>query len=405
MSIITKLTDNDLYKFTQMQSVYHQFPATEVEYEFINRTKNVKIGFLKSKVIDEIKSYCNLKFEDYELEYLRSIPFLKDDFVDMLEMYRPNKKHINVSEKNGELKIKIKGPWWQTILFEVPILAIIEELYMQHQYEAKNNLETINKSVEYSERGLELLLDNVGKLTDYEFLNNFKTAPIRFADFGTRRRFSYRHQRDAIKKLKDLYPGNFIGTSNVYFAFSNKITPIGTMAHEWFMGQQSLYRLIDHQKEALQNWVNEYRGDLGIALTDTISLDAFLKDFDKYFAKLYDGLRHDSGSPYIFMDKVINHYKSLGIDPATKTLIFSDGLNFEDMIDIFEYNNNRTKVSFGIGTNLTNNIPELNRLNIVIKLTKSNGKPVAKISDEPNKAICNDSNYLNYLKSQFLINK
>ncbi len=204
--------------------------------------------------------------------------------------------------------------------------------------------------------------------------------------------------------MKDL--PNFIGTSNVYFAKKYNLKPIGTMAHEWIMagqGQEDV-SLRNSQKAMLQAWCNEYRGDLGIALSDTLGVDAFLEDFDLYFAKLYDGIRHDSGDPDVWARKVICHYSKLGVEPKTKTLVFSDGLTFETAAKIYNKFKFAAKVSFGIGTNLTNDFEDITPLQIVMKIVKCNGLPVAKISDSPDKGMCNDKEYLTYLKKVFNIN-
>ncbi|MNE34092.1 Nicotinate phosphoribosyltransferase 2 [compost metagenome] len=226
------------------------------------------------------------------------------------------------------------------------------------------------------------------------------------ADFGTRRRFSYKVQEEVVRVLKDDFPARFVGTSNVHLARKLDIKPLGTMAHEWIMAHQQLGpRLIDSQIAALDCWVREYRGLLGIALTDCITMDAFLTDFDLYFAKLFDGLRHDSGDPVQWAEKAIAHYRKLGIDPMTKTLVFSDGLNLTKSLEIFRALRGRINVSFGIGTNLTCDLPGVAPMSIVLKMTDCNGQPVAKISDEAAKTQCRDENFVAYLRHVFKVSK
>ena len=192
------------------------------------------------------------------------------------------------------------------------------------------------------------------------------------------------------------------GTSNVHLAREYDLKPIGTMAHEWLMAHQQLGpRLVDSQQAALDCWVREYRGQLGIALTDCITMDAFLDDFDLYFAKLFDGLRHDSGDPLAWAEKAIAHYRRLGIDPLSKTLVFSDGLDMPKALQLFRALRGKINVSFGIGTNLTCDIPGVEPMNIVLKMTACNGHPVAKISDAPGKTQCRDENFVAYLRHVF----
>lgn len=379
---MVSLLNNDLYKFTMMQAVLHQFPATEVEYTFKNRTKNINLLKYKNDIELKINEYCSHTFIDSELEYLSKIRFFKKDFIQFLKLYKPDKKYIKVYEDNGDLAIKVSGPWLHTILFEVPILYIVNEVYSSNQI-------AISKAMVQDNVFLKMLLAEKEK--------------INFSDFGTRRRNSHRVQEYVIQTIIETQTKSFTGTSNVYFAKKFELTPIGTMAHEWLQAGQALgVRVVDSQKFMLEKWVQEYRGDLGIALTDVIGVDAFIRDFDLYFAKLYDGVRHDSGNPFDFGDKIINHYKKLKIEPKTKTIVFSDGLDFKRAVEINHYFKNRINVSFGIGTNLTND-PKFGGtpLQVVMKLTKVNGSPVAKISDTPEKGMCEDQEYVNYVKKVF----
>lgn len=362
-----------------MQAVCHNFPNAEVEYTFKCRNSHIDLRPYTEKIFDEIHS-CSFGFFDYELDYLSGFDFFKKDFIDFLSSFRLDPdKYVDISCKNG-FELKIKGPWKHTILFEVPILAIISEVY---------NRQFINSGI--YKRGESELIKNI---KEYVVPGMFIT------DFGTRRRFNNLWQERIIEILMEECPDNFVGTSNVYFAREHKIKPIGTMAHEWLQAFQALSPLRTFQKSALDVWVREYRGDLGIALTDVIGVDPFLKDFDKYFCKLYDGVRHDSGNPFIWCEKVIKHYEKMGIDPRTKLAIFSDRLTFKSARELYNCLHNRINVSFGIGTHLTNNLG-VDSLNIVIKMTKCNGQPVAKLSDSPGKGMCENETYLAWLKEMF----
>ncbi len=384
--IITSLLDNDFYKFTMMQAVLHQYPEADVEYSFNCRTSGIDFSSIAAALDRELDSLSTLKFSKDELEYLRCIPFFKKDFIDILSLFQFKREHV-IPEINsdGTLDIKVKGSWLLTILFEVPILTIVNEIYFRNMVPDPD----YEGAREFLGRKVRIIKKN--------------SNIFRFADFGTRRRLSFRWHEEVIKNLKEnLDPANFIGSSNVYFAKKFGIKPIGTMAHEWIMAGQAVgVKLQNSQKHMLQKWTDEYRGSLGIALTDTIGIDAFLRDFDLYFAKLYDGVRHDSGDPVEFGFKIIDHYHKLGINPLTKTIVFSNNLDFEKAEKLAREFNNKINVSFGIGTNLTNDFPGVTPLSIVIKMNRCNGFPVAKISDDTDKITCNDPAYLEYLKSVF----
>lgn len=386
MAIIKSLLDNDLYKFTMMQVVLHHFSEIDVEYKFKCRTKGVDLRKIRPTLEAEISSLCDLKFTPDELAYLKSLVFIKKDFIDFLQLFQLNPDHIEVYEEDNELQVRIAGPWFLTILFEVPILAIINELYFQ-------SLSQIYDFEIAWKRCLEKIEMSFNMGTNYKF-----------ADFGTRRRFSLDWHRKIIHHLakSKIADRNFVGTSNVLLAKECNIRPIGTMAHEFIQAGQAVgVRLVDSQKYMLQKWVDEFRGDLGIALSDTVGLDAFLYDFDKYFSKLYDGIRQDSGDPYEACEKIIAHYEKMKIDPKTKVVIFSDGLDFTQARDLLHKFQDRIGVSFGIGTNLTNDFPGIQPIQIVIKMIRCNNQPVAKISDTPEKGMCEDEQYLQYLKKVF----
>ncbi|MFC5695418.1 nicotinate phosphoribosyltransferase [Pseudomonas sp. GCM10022186] len=388
--IIQNLLDTDFYKLTMMQAVLHNYPNAEVEWEFRCRNDEDLTPYL-AEIRYQIEQLADISITPDQLNFLESIPFIKPDFTRFLSLFRFNLRYLQLGIEDGQLCVRLRGPWLHVILFEIPLLAIISEVRNRYRY---RDIKLI-QAREQLYRKLDWLRANA---TDEE-LDGFQLA-----DFGTRRRFSYKVQEEVVHILKRDFPGRFVGTSNVHLAREYDIKPIGTMAHEWLMAHQQLGpRLIDSQIAALDCWVREYRGLLGIALTDCITMQAFLQDFDLYFAKLFDGLRHDSGDPLAWAEKAIAHYEKLGIDPLTKTLVFSDGLDLPRALALYRALRGRIHVSFGIGTNLTCDIPGVAPMNIVIKMTACNGQPVAKISDEPGKTQCRDENFVAYLKHVFRV--
>ena len=399
--IITSLLDNDLYKFTMLQAMLHQFPQTHGVYRFRCRNNEdtlYPLADIKDDLEQQLDSLCELRFLEDELEYLRGLRFMRSDFVDYLELFKLKRRFITVStDEKGRLFIDIEGPMIQAMFFEVFVLAIVNELY----FSALSNASVIEEGQRRLDEKVELLHQYAVKQEKYD--NN--TPPLIVADFGTRRRFSKVWQAHVVETLHNAEPKIVSGTSNVYLAKKLGMTPIGTMAHEFMQAFQALdVRLRDSQKAALEAWVHEYRGDLGIALTDVVGMDAFLRDFDLYFAKLFDGLRHDSGDPYVWGDKAIAHYKKLKIDPRTKILTFSDGLNLNKAWNLHQYFKGQIRTSFGIGTNLTNDMG-ITPINIVLKLVECNGQPVAKLSDSPGKTMINNDTYLAYLRQVFEVDE
>ena len=379
--IIQSLLDTDLYKFTMMQVVLHHFPGAQVEYRFKCRTEGVDLRPHLEEIRAEIGALVGLRFSDEELAYLRGLRFLKSDFVDFLALFHFNEKYLRI--EGGD--ITIRGPWLHTILYEIPVLAIVSEVYFRRTQPRPDLAE-----------GRRRLREKIALLRKVE-----PELELKISDFGTRRRFSLAWQEEVLQTLKREVPEYFAGTSNVWFAMRNQMTPLGTMAHEYMQACQALGpRLRDSQIFAFDVWAQEYRGDLGIALSDTYGFDAFLRDFDMYFCKLFDGARHDSGDPFEWGERMIAHYRRNRVDPRTKTLIFSDQLSFPLAIEIARRFHGRAKSSFGIGTNLTNDLG-YEPINIVIKMTECNGQPVAKVSDSPGKTVSKDSGYLRYLRQVF----
>ena len=389
--IVRNLLDTDFYKITMMQAVLHNYPNTEVEWEFRCRNEEDLSPYL-AEIRYQIEQLAELSVTHDQLAYLEKIPFIKPDFIRFLSLFRFNLRYVHVGlDDIGQLAIRVRGPWLHVILYEIPLLAIVSEVRNRYRY----------REVRMEQVG-ERLYQKLDWLRQEASVHEL--AGLRLADFGTRRRFSYPVQEAVVHILKQDFPGHFVGTSNVHLAREYDLKPIGTMAHEWFMAHQQLGpRLVDSQVAALECWVREYRGLLGIALTDCIGMDAFMRDFDLYFAKLFDGLRHDSGDPLAWAEKAIAHYQRLGIDPASKTLIFSDGLDFAKALQLYRALHERINVSFGIGTQLTCDIPGVKPMNMVIKMTACNGAPVAKISDSPGKTQCRDENFVSYLKHVFAV--
>jgi nicotinate phosphoribosyltransferase len=389
--IIQSLLDTDLYKFTMMQVVLHHFPGAQVEYKFRCRTEGADLRPDLPEIRAQLEQLCTLRFRDDELAYLRGLRFMKSDFVDFLALFHFNEKYVRIEpgEKRGEIDITIRGPWLHTILFEIPVLAIVSEAYFRRT-QPRPDLE----------EGRRRLRAKIDLLRTVEPELEFKIS-----DYGTRRRFSLSWQEEVLQTLKREVPQYFAGTSNVWFAMRNNLTPLGTMAHEYMQACQALGpRLRDSQTFAFDKWAQEYRGDLGIAIADTYGLQAFLRDFDMYFCKLFDGARHDSGDPFDWGEKLIAHYSRNRVDPRTKQLIFSDQLSFPLAIEIARRFHGRARTSFGIGTNLTNDLG-YEAINIVIKMTECNGQPVAKVSDAPGKTISKDAGYLAYLRQVFGLEK
>jgi nicotinate phosphoribosyltransferase len=385
--IIHSLLDTDLYKFTMMQVVLHHFPGAQVEYRFKCRTEGVDLRPDLDAIRRELGELCALRFRDDELDYLRSLRFMKSDFVDFLALFHFSDRyvHLGAGEKPGEIDITIRGPWLHTIMYEIPLLAIVSELYFRRTQpkpdfaEGRRRLKTKIDAARAAEAGI----------------------GFRIGDYGTRRRFSRDWQEEVLQTFKREMPQNFAGTSNVWFALRNNLTPLGTMAHEYMQACQALGpRLRDSQTFAFDKWAQEYRGDLGIAVADTYGTDAFLRDFDMYFCKLFDGARHDSGDPFAWGERLIAHYRRNRVDPRTKTLIFSDQLTVPIALEIARRFHGRALTAFGIGTNLTNDLGH-EPINIVIKMTECNGQPVAKVSDSPGKTISKDPGYLRYLRQVF----
>lgn len=374
--IIKSILDSDLYKFSMHQAILELFPETVVSYKFNNRgNQQFPILFLY-KLEEQIQLMKNLSLQDYEYNWLsKNISFLKPQYLEYLRNYRFNPDQVNVSlDENHQLVLTITGLWRDTVLWEVPLMAIISELYFQ-EVDKKWNCNNLEKEAYLKAKTL------------------FDNRCI-VSEFGTRRRRSFAVQETFIKIFNDFQKNNkefsfFSGTSNVYLAIRYNLRPIGTMAHEWIMGISALEGLRHANFYALQDWVRVYNADLGIALTDTYGVDSFLKNFNKRLSKLYDGVRQDSGCPFEFTDKIIKHYKTYGIDPMSKIIIFSDGLDVNKAVEINNYCKNKIKCAFGIGTFFTNDFKDSPALNMVIKMDICDGIYVVKLGDSKGKTMGN----------------
>lgn len=390
--IILSLLDTDLYKFNMNQVIFHKHTALSGQYFFKCRNSDV---IFTQEMADEINAQidhlCSLKFTKEELNYLRSIRFLKNDYVEFLRLWHPMRDYVSVNlTADGELQIVVDGPLFSVMQFEIYLLEIVNEVYFRMRYD----YETLRQSAE------EKLNAKIKALND-------GTYTFKFAEFGCRRRLS-REWEDVVVRRLTSETDKCVGTSNVYLAMKYDITPIGTYAHEYVQMYQGIDKipLAYTNHYALRDWYDEYDGDNGTTLTDTITTDLFLKDFNRSMVNNFSGVRHDSGDPFRWGEKIIAHYESYGVDPKTKLLLFSDGLDFDRAQALYDYFRDRCKVSFGIGTFCSNDTCE-KALNIVIKLQYVNGRPVAKLSDDPGKSMCRDGEYLDYLKRsvEFRLNR
>lgn len=348
--MITSLLDNDLYKFTMLQGVFSLYPRAWAKYVFINRGKTAFPEGFADALSHEVRSLAELKLTSDEFTFLKNrCYYLSPVYLDFLTHYRFDPDEVTITQDGEDLEINIEGPWYRTILWEVPLMALISELY-------------------FTKTGAVSLSREVRKQKNIDKTRRFIEEAVSFADFGTRRRYSSDNHREVIEDILSIPQNTMTGTSNVFLAMKYGLRPIGTHAHEWFMFHAALngYRLAN--KTATDAWTNVYNGNLGIALTDTFTTENFLASFDSIKARLFDGVRHDSGNPFEFAEKMIAHYIKLHIDPTTKTIVFSDGLTPEQAVELRRYLSGRIRCSFGIGTNLTNDVG-VKPLNMVIKMS------------------------------------
>lgn len=386
--IINSLLETDMYKFSMGQTIFHQFTSYKTTWTFKCRNKDVHFtDEMVEEIKEQVQAFCQLRFTEEELEYLDNITWIKGTYVDFLRLWQPRYEEFTITaDAPCGLAIDAAGTWLNTSMYEIPVLAIVNEVYFRMAYDYDVLLKQFKRRLDEKVR---LLEEDTYRLSD-------------FSEFGLRRRLSAEAQEMAVKAIAEVElpaDSHFIGTSNVYLAKKFNLKPVGTMAHEWIMctGQGNHKHNPAYSNwYALDAWVKEYGILNGIALTDTITTDCFLRDFQLTYATLFSGVRHDSGDPYEWGDKMIAHYNSLGINPRTKTLLFSDSLDFERATALYDYFKDRAKVAFGIGTFISNDTDE-EALNIVMKTTKCNGMDVAKISDVVGKGMCKNPDYVDYL--------
>ncbi|MBV8044745.1 nicotinate phosphoribosyltransferase [Pluralibacter sp.] len=384
--VLHSMLDTDAYKLHMQQAVFHHYYDVHVAAEFRCRGDDL-LGIYADAIREQVEAMQSLKLQDDEYQWLSGLPFFKQDYLSWLREFRYDPRQVTVINDNGKLNIRLEGPWREVIMWEVPLLAVISELV--HRYRSPDV-------------GITLALETLEhKLTDFSRMTaDIDISAFRLMDFGTRRRFSREVQQAIVERLQQ--EPWFVGTSNYDLARRLSLTPMGTQAHEWFQAHQQISpELATSQRVALAAWLEEYPDQLGIALTDCITMDAFLRDFGPEFAQRYQGLRHDSGDPVEWGEKAIAHYEKLGIDPLSKVLVFSDNLDLDKAVGLYRHFSSRVNLSFGIGTRLTCDIPQVKPLNIVIKLVECNGKPVAKLSDSPGKTICHDKAFVRALRKAF----
>ncbi|WP_431296178.1 nicotinate phosphoribosyltransferase [Rahnella sp. PAMC 25559] len=385
--ILTSLLDTDAYKLHMQQAVFHRYHHINVVAEFRCRGDEL-LGEYADDIRQQIQLMSELALTDDEFTYLSGLPFFTQDYLSWLKTFRYNPQHVTVSDRDGHLHVRIEGPWREVIMWEVPLLAVISEVVHRHRSPQ------ITAGIAVEQLRMNLASFN-------EQAADVDLSAFRLMDFGTRRRFSGEVQEAIVSTLKNEFP-YLVGTSNYDVAHKLQLAPVGTQAHEWFQAHQQISPVLaNSQRAALQAWLDEYPDQLGIALTDCITMDAFLRDFGPKFANAYQGLRHDSGDPFEWGEKAIAHYHALDIDPMTKTLVFSDNLDLDKALHLYRHFHKRVNLVFGIGTRLTCNIPGVKPLNIVIKLVQCNGKPVAKLSDSPGKTICQDKAFVKALRKAF----
>ncbi len=374
---------DDLYKITMGQVAFDTYCGCNAHYVFINRGNTEFPSGFAEQLQRRINVLPSVPTTSEELAFLTNVglprPFLSPSYIEWLETYRYDPNEVTILQDGVELNIDIRGPWYRTIRWEVKLMAMIVELY--------NEMKGRGPKLGWLE-------------TAAQKARLLRVNKIYFSDFGTRRAFSGHVHEEVLKTLIDNAGPYLLGTSNLYLAMKHNIKPIGTKAHEWFMAHACMFGYRNATDLSLEIWSNKFEGDLGIALTDTFTTDVFLRDFSPLYSKLYDGVRHDSGCPFKFSDRVFDHYTSLGIDPLSKTIVFSDGLDINRAIRIAEYCHGNIKTAFGIGTHLTNDVGHPS-LNIVIKLKSLTveGQTIqaVKLSDDAGKA-CGDSKAIEHAK-------
>lgn len=379
--IISSLLDTDLYKYTMQQVMWRRYPEAQAVMSFSCRSGELDVDLAELR--QQIDCLADLQLSEEELTWLSSFEFFKSDFIQWLASFRLDPRVVTLSQSDAGIQIDVRGCWADVTHFEIFILAIVSELHCRDKSTFQRGREKLQKKINELKASLS------------------SESDFRLVDFGTRRRFSSQWHEEVVTTLQENLPGIFVGTSNLHLARIHGLSPVGTMAHEWLQAHQVLGEsLLSSQKDALQRWLEEYKGQLGIALTDTINMKAFLADFNRELAEQYSGVRQDSGDPVAWGELALAHYSKLGIDARNKAFVFSDKLDFEKALEIYLHFHGRVKTSFGIGTYLTNDVG-VTAPNIVLKLVEVNGCPVAKLSDSPGKVMCKDDRFVNELRKTF----
>lgn len=396
--IINSLLTTDAYKLSMGQTIFHQFQDYTTEWDFKCRNKDVKFTpEMVEEIRQQIQHFCTLTFKEDELEYLSTIKYIKRDYINFLRYWRPFYSDFDIST-DGESGIKImaKGTWLNTSMYEIPVLAIVNEVYFRMKYDYNQLIVEFKKRFDDKLQGL---LNGTYELHS-------------FSEFGLRRRLSAEAEEYAVSKFVEnrqalAEKGSFfLGSSNVELAKKFSIVPVGTLAHEFIesVGQGNLKLNPAYSNwYGMESWTKEYGVLNGTWLTDTIGDQCCHLDMGLTYSILFSGVRHDSGDPYVWGDHWIAHYQKLydqfhdeRVNPKNKTLLFSDGLNFESATSIYRYFKDKAKVAFGIGTFITNDT-SVPALNIVMKVAICNDHDVAKLSNAPGKSMCRNPNYVDYL--------
>ncbi|WP_455108504.1 nicotinate phosphoribosyltransferase [Porphyromonas sp.] len=370
MAIIRSILDTDLYKFTTSYAYSKLYPRAYGQFRFIDRAKTRYPEGFAELLRGELQQMAQLQLTRDEAQFLaRELPYLPPTYIDFVRGFRfdPDEVHISQDEE-GQLSIVAEGLLYRVTLWETPILALVSELYYK--------VLGVEPDLAYAEQSI------IAKA------QRLKEEGITFSMFGMRRRFSSDIEDRVTRLLKEYSGTNFYGTSNVYFAYKHGLRVSGTHPHEWvqFHGAMFGYKMANYM--AMEDWINVYDGDLGTVLTDTYTTDVFMQNFSKKHAMLFTSLRHDSGDPLLFADKVIARYRELRVDPQIKYIIFSDSLDAERAIEIAKHCKGRIGTSFGIGTNFSNDVGAgIQPMNIVMKLwkckmtEKDKWHPCVKLSD------------------------
>jgi len=395
--IITNPCDVDFYKITMKAAIHKCYPEVEAEFAFTCRSPGIDFTSIINEVERQLNVCLQLTYDPTYLRFLESQknPKFSNAFISFLRSQSWHRTKIRVAlNADKSMDIRVRGIWKEITDWEIWTLAIVSECWSRYQID---QLSTAQRK-EYDEDRVGRMMANINLLQGY--------PDLKFVDFGTRRRSSKIWHEQVLRMWMECSPQNLLGTSNVMLACDLGLPVFGTHAHEWDCAHLAFTNASNAKSLAMKVWMESFGGEAGITLTDTFTTKHFLKVFNRHMANSFTGVRHDSGPWKSWGDAMIRHYQSLGIDPMTKTLLFSDGLDFPTMIEIYMYFKGRIKVKmkarigFGCGTKVTNDtmIPALQ---IVMKMVSCNGLPVMKISDEPGKMMCEYPWFSDYMLNTF----